>query len=238
MATKSVFMNMQGGDSDDESAQLKQRVTKTQQKKNARKVDVPEQSATGDDKKFFKATQGGGNANFDDLQVVSKKAPRDAQRTGENRGRGGGDRGRGGRGGRGGERGGRGRGGADGFRRPRTAVHTDADGNPVENRERGQRQPFRGKAREEGHPYDRQDGTGKGRRGDKKGGHGKANWGDRDDKVYKKKGEETEEKKDEKAEEPVEEKKEKEPEYVEEVIGYSLDDFLADKTYGDAKQAR
>ena len=84
---------------------------------------------------------------------------------------------------------------------------------------------------------DRQDGTGKALRGNKKAGHGKANWGDRDDKVYKKKGEEnaTEEKK---AEEPVEEKKEKEPEYVEEVIGYSLDDFLADKTFGAKKEAR
>ena len=143
-------------------------------------------------------------------------------------------RGRGfGRGGRGGDRGGRGRGG--GFNRPRTAVHTDADGNPVEQRERGQRQPFRGKPREDGHPYDRQDGTGKGRRGDKKGGHGKANWGAQDDKVYKKKGEETEEKK---AEETVEEKKEPEPQYVEEIVGYSLEDFLADKSYGTAKEAR
>ena len=56
------------------------------------------------------------------------------------------------------------------------------DGNEIVESERQERQPFRGKPRhEDDHPFDRRDGTGRGRRGVPKEGHGKGNWGsDRD----------------------------------------------------------
>lgn len=90
---------------------------------------------------------------------------------------------------------------------------------------------FEGKPREEAHPFDRKDGTGKARRGDRKGGNSKGTWGN-DKKVAE--GEE-EPKKDENAEEkPKEEEKVQEPEPVveeeeEEEVGFTLDDFLAQK---------
>lgn len=80
---------------------------------------------------------------------------------------------------------------------------------------------------------DRQDGTGRARRGDKKGGHGKGNWG-----AEKPEGEVVagEENKEEKAVErrerkPREDKPKPEP-IVEEEVGFTLDDYM------NAKQAK
>lgn len=171
-----------------------------------------------------------------------------AQRGGAPRGGRGGER----RGGRGGERGGRGdrprgdgesRGGDRRGRgrgdRPRTAMPVlGEDGQEIARPERAERRggrgnKFEGKAREEAHPMDRQDGTGRGRRGDKKAGHGKANWG--------KDGEATEENKESKDDKPVRERKPREdreprepkPEpIVEEEVGFTLDDYMV------AKQAK
>jgi len=123
------------------------------------------------------------------------------RRGGEGRGRGGEGRGRGGEGrGRGGEgrgrgeedrgRGGEGRGAARGRggegrprtaheSRPKTSLVEGEEGAPVvERAERGgYREKFHGKPREDAHPMDRQDGTGRGRRGDRKDGEGKGSWG-------------------------------------------------------------
>jgi hypothetical protein len=204
--------------------------------KAARKT-APAKAATSTTVKesdtFFAATQNGasGAAGGDFAQVESqKRQPRQA--------------GRGGRGGAGGERGGfvaRGRGGngegrggrRDGDRpdrRPRTAK-PDADGNVPEKK------PYQGKPRGEGQERrggaDRRGGRG-GKDGDRR--------GDRNaDGVYKKKGAdgETEEKKD--AEVVVEEeKKEVEPkvQYVEEILGYSLEDVLAGKQTLGKKEGR
>lgn len=152
---------------------------------------------------------------------------------GERGGRGGDRGGRGGRGergGRGGERGGRGGRGERGGR-PRTAA-TGEDGDAtVERAERGgYRKKFEGKAREDAHPMDRQDGTGRGRRGDRKDGDRRGGWGG-------KKPEDGEETKGDAA--PVEEEKKeraprvkREPEPVveeEEEVGFTLDDYIAEK---------
>lgn len=217
-----------GDDSDDETrAQVQQKITKTAAKKDARKIAAPKKTEeTGD--AFFAATQSagaGGDEGFNEVQKGRQARPAT---------RGGADA-RGGRGERGGF-GGRGRGGRGGAGgRPRTAARTDGDGNPVA--EKRERKPFQGKPREDAHPFDRRDGTGKANRGDKKAGHGKGNWGK--EGVYKKKEEDTAEKPAE-TEEPVEEeKKEAEPEYVEEILGYSLDDFLSGKQVtGGPKEAR
>lgn len=57
----------------------------------------------------------------------------------------------------------------------------DADGNPLKDF-KGQRghQEYRGKPRQEDHPYDRKDGTGRGRKPNPKGGAGRANWGEKE----------------------------------------------------------
>lgn len=81
----------------------------------------------------------------------------------------------------------------------------------------------------------RRSGTGRGRRADeKKDGHGKGNWGDKP--TYKAKKEEAteEEKVEVKEEKPVVE--EKPVEY--EVIGYSMDEVLAQKAFAAKKAAR
>lgn len=157
---------------------------------------------------------------------------------------------------RGGDRRGRGRGD-----RPRTAAPTvaidgvevvvaDGEQRPVRERaerrgrggERGPR--FEGKAREDAHPMDRQDGTGRGRRGDKKGGHGKGNWGkdeENKDGAPVVEGEERKERREPR--EPRERREPREPRepkveevkpepIVEEEVGFTLDDYLA------AKQAK
>jgi len=165
-------------------------------------------------------------------------------------GRGGrGDRGRGGRGGRGGDRpqtagergGDRRRGRGD---RPQTAkpvvAEAGLEGEQVEKKEkraerggRGRGPRYEGKAREDAHPMDRQDGTGRGRRGDRKGGHGKGNWGKEDKEAKKDDGAE-ESKEEKKPRREREEKKVEEPQPVEEEEeeGFTLDDFMA------AKQAK
>jgi len=180
-----------------------------------------------------------------DKAQQAQRGARGGQRgRGEGRGRGGrgGDRPRGDRPpreegdaprrGRGEGRGGRGD-------RPRTAKPTHAvegvegveavaeEGQQVQRGGRGGRGPrHQGKAREDAHPMDRQDGTGRGRRGDKKDGHGKGNWGkdkeaaDADNQEEKKEERprrEPREKKEEKVEEPVVE---------EEEVGFTLDDYM------------
>jgi len=91
-----------------------------------------------------------------------------------NRGRGGNNREQGERREGGNREGGRGR--------PRTAVVEGDDGPAVERAEAGgQRGKYTGKAREEAHPYDRKDGTGRAHRGDRKGGAVKGTWGEKKD---------------------------------------------------------
>ena len=138
---------------------------------------------------------------------------------------------------RGGDRGGRGRG------RPRTAIPDGENGPIVERAERaergGQRGRYEGKPREENHPFDRQDGTGRGRRGDKKGGHGRGGWGDKvprpeDSNATPVEGEVAAEAKPERERrerKPREEVK-AEPVVEEEEVGFTLDDYLK------AKQAK
>lgn len=74
---------------------------------------------------------------------------------------------------------------------------------------------------------------------EKKDGHGKGNWGDKPDGEYKKKGAATEEAKPEAVEEVKEEAKEEaKVEVIEEIIGYSLDEVRAQKATVARKQAR
>lgn len=135
------------------------------------------------------------------------------RREGEERGRGRGDRR------------GRGRGGP----RPQTATAVAEGGEElvaVETKEqvnRGEKGPrFTGKPREEAHPFDRKDGTGRGRRGDKKGGHGKGNWG-REGGADEQK--DAPERRERKERPPREEQKVEEPVEMEEV-GLSVDDYF------------
>lgn len=230
MTTKNMFKGIADDSDDDQTAVLKQKITKTQKKKEANKIS---EKTTTDEMAFFSATVGTGGA-VGDFAETAKKQPRQERPRGGDAARGAPRGGRGGdRGGRGGDRGGR---GGRGGRR----VETDAEGNPVNPPARRERQPFRGKPREDAHPYDRKDGTGRAHRGDKKEGHGKGNWGGaNDDKVYKKKGEETEERVEEETKEEAPAKKAApKQEYVEEILGYSLDDFLKDKTVVGKKAER
>jgi hypothetical protein len=153
-------------DSDDEVVQQK---TKTQIKKEERKI-TEKRPATA--KVNAQQMEAGG------FEVVSKTQEK-SQPEGPRRG-GRGERGRGGAATK------SGRGGA----RP---VRTDADGQPIGFGEGNEikRRPFTGKPREDAHPMDRKSGTGRGRRPiNKKDGHGKGNVGQRDDVAYKKKTEE------------------------------------------------
>ena len=182
-------------------------------------------------------------------RVYDKNAPaRGSDSRGRGRGGRGGERGgRGGRGGRpegqdgerrGGERRGRGRGD-----RPRTAVPTaavegeeaKADRPQRAERRGGRGKQYEGKAREDAHPMDRKDGTGKAHRGEKKAGHGKGNWGkDNEESKDVAEGEERKERKPREPKEPREpreprEKKEEEPKpepIVEEEVGFTLDDYM------------
>ena len=183
-------------DSDDEPVQKQ---TKTQKKKEERKVEPASTKPKVSNKKM---EEGG----FELAHQSEKPKPQ--------------------RGGAQAARGGRGRGGD----RPRTAYRTDADGNKIGN-DRKERQPFRGKAREDAHPYDRRSGTGRGRRPtDKKDGAA-------GNRAYKKKGDE--EQVAASAEKKEEEKVAKEPEVtetvIEERIGFSLEEYFADKKVGEAK---
>lgn len=215
-------------DEDSDDLAMKVNQTKTQKKKVERQIS--EKVKVGPKPSAAKLAEGG----FD---VTTKgRAPAQAPQRGGGEGRG-----RGGRGGRGGEgrgRGGadRGRGGADGVqRRPRTAApRLDADGNPIKQKEH---KPFTGKAREDAHPFDKKSGTGRGRRPfDKKEGHGKFNTGDKEHVAYKKKGDDgeevaVEEVKEAKVEAPV-------PEPEMEIIGYSMDEFMAGKKMVGKKESR
>jgi hypothetical protein len=115
----------------------------------------------------------------------------------------------------------------------------DADGNPIRS-ERRERQPFRGKPREEGHPFDRQSGAGRGRRPvEKKDGAGKFSEGYKPDVAYKKKTDEGEDGEEVPAEE---EKVNRAPvvteTIIEEVIGVSLEDFFKTRAVVGKKEAR
>lgn len=222
-----------------------------------------------------------GAEEFEKVQDRSTPATRGGERGGrggrggDRRGGHGGDRGgergdRGGRGGRGG-RGSRPEGGAEGGERrgrgrgerPRTAVastpagegETEVLGAEVDvkhEERRGGRGPrFEGKPREHDHPYDRHDGTGRGKRGDKKGGFGKGNWGKPDGEAVQAEGAETtgtdapvrRERKPREPREPREPKEPREPreprepkveevkvpEVIEEEVGFTLDDYEAQK---------
>jgi len=196
-------------DSDDEVVQHK---TKTQIKKDDRKIT---EKTKGPLKPNAEQMEAGG------FEYVAKPQDNEPKKGGKEASRGG--RGRGGtypRGGRGGAR----------------PVRMDADGNKIgAGSNARERVPFAGKPREEAHPMDRKSGTGRGRRPqNKRDGAGKGNVGMRDDVAYKKKvddGEEqkTEDKPEEKQEEAQEEeKKEEEPKVIvkTEVIGISMDDFM------------
>jgi len=146
---------------------------------------------------------------------------------GERRGRGDGER----RGRGDGERGGRGRG------RPRTAGPGEEGTAQLDRAEAGgqpRRSRYEGKAREEAHPFDRQDGTGRGRRGDRKQGQSRGDWGG--NKATKEEivgAEAEEEKKGEPTEEVKAPRRERQPQpqpvVEEEEVGYTLDDYFADK---------
>jgi len=236
-------------DSDDEAP----RQTKTQAKKA--KAAVAEQAVAKPARQLTqKQVQQATNEGFD---VVTNERPQTGARGGRG-GRGGEGRGRGGegRGGRGGNREdrpqtGRGRGGPRGGRgenrgRGRGAAggergrggRTDAEGNPIRQRnEREGRDRHEGDEGKEHGGMDRRDGTGRGRRGAAKGGAGKFNEGARPEGQYKKRdvagavAEET-------ATETREEEKVAEPEYEEVVYGVSWDDYFAENPATGAKQAR
>ena len=172
-------------DSDDEPV-AQQKVTKTQKKKEERKI-VEKVEKVDKPIKFNanKMAEGG-------FEVVKKEKTQ--TQVGESRPT---TEGRGGRGGRGS------RGGADKPRtdRPRDQLNKEAIGTEVT--EKRERQPYRGKPREEAHPFDRRSGTGRGRKApEKKDGHGIGNWGDKQDKEYKRKGDDEDKPVD--VEEPVE----------------------------------
>jgi len=124
----------------------------------------------------------------------------------------------------GGER--KGRGGADRReRRPRNANPEAKDGDAqVERAERGgARQPYKGKAREENHPFDRKSGNPRqGRRDDKKQAGGKAQAEKKPVVAVEGEAKVEEETKATEVTEPVVVESEEEE-------GYTLDDFLADK---------
>lgn len=80
---------------------------------------------------------------------------------------------------------------------------------------------------------DRQDGTGRGRRGDRKAGHGKGNWGkdgeenNNEENKEERPRREPREPRERKEREPREEKKAEEPVVEEEEVGFTLDDYMA-----------
>jgi len=231
--TKNRFAGFAQEDSDDDVQIPKEKQTKTAAKKEVRKITDKLPKVNKQD------------LVADGFEVVAKDEQKQRGGGGE---RGRGDyqgRGRGGRGGgRGGERGGRG-GGRGGYNTRGGAVQRlDADGNPIRTGNR-EREPYRGKPRQENdHPYDRRDGTGRGRRPEHKEGHGKGGWGDKPEVAYKQKGEAGEKKEGEEGEveveqKPVEEEKKQQKEEVKvEIIGVSMDDFLQGRTKQDKKEAR
>ena len=222
MASKNRFVAFV----DPEEAEAQKIAQAAQQKKQAAQKDANKKGVI---KKTSNAPKVVDGDEFEKVDTRAQTAGGRGQRGGRGRGGNRGERGegrgdRGGRGGRGGDRGGRGRGG-----RPRTALAGKEGGTDVERAERGgQRERFQGKAREDAHPMDRRDGTGKARRGDRKGGNSKGGWGG--DKATKDEAkEETKEATPaaEESKEPV--AAEPEPVEEEEEVGYTLDDYFADK---------
>jgi len=218
MQAKNRFAGATTFDSDDDVPA--QKITKTQKKKEERKVEAPA--------KVVKVnTNQMGEGGF---EMVNNQRPQTAAR------------GRGGRGG--GGRGGdrprtAGRGGGDrpqGQRPPRL----DQDGNPIRGArggrgaQRGGDRGGRGNFTGEGKEGDRKDRTGRANRGNKKDGEGRANWGGDNEREYKKKSADE-------ATEPVEEVKvarDPSPQYIEEIIGVSLDDFFKGYKGTQKKEAR
>lgn len=207
------------------AAEIKQTKVAAKAAEPKKKVIVKVAKAPADDGEEFEKVEN---------RAQPQRGAQRGGRGGERRGGRGGDRGgRGDRprgdGERGGDRRGRGRGD-----RPRTAMPTiGEDGQETQQRPQraerrgGKPDRFEGKAREDAHPMDRQDGTGRGRRGDKKGGHGKANWGKDTEGAV----EENKEEKPVRERKPREEQPKPEP-IVEEEVGFTLDDYMA------AKQAK
>ena len=211
MATqKNRFQGADFDDSDDEP--VKQQTTKTQKKKEERKIsDKPSKALLNS--RTMEA--GGFEYVAKDGQSKPQRGGADRGGRGGGRGRGGGDRG--GRGGRGGQRGG-GRGGRGGGDRP---VRLDADGNPIQSQNR-QRRPD---GPSESRRGDRQDKSGRGGRGARKDGHGRGGAGTNEAVVYKQKGQDVVEE-----EKHAEEEAKPEPVVEMETIGVSIDDFLSGKT--------
>jgi len=203
---------------DDSDEEVVQHKTKTQVKKEDRKVSDKQRAPRVNAKEM--ATGGFEVVAKDGQQARTAEVPR---RGGRGAARPEGDR--------------RGRGGRGGAR----PVRLDADGNKIgagsNNRER---RPFTGKPREDAHPMDRKDGTGRGRRPQvKKDGAGKGNVGLGEDQIYKRKGEENAPEEEKKEEAPREEEKpEPKVQYKEEVIGVSMDDFFGARKATGRAQAR
>lgn len=214
MMQKNRFAAAGFDDSDDDVPQQK---TKTQVKKEERKITekkAPKANAT--------VMEAGG------FEFVSNTQEKGAEPR------------RGGRGGRGvASRGGQYSRGGRGGARP---VRMDADGNKVgAGSNARERRPFTGKPREDAHPMDRQSGTGRGRKPqNKRDGHGKGNVGQRDDVAYKKKTDEQPAEETPAQEEQKEAPKEEEPKVIikEEVIGISMDDFFANRQRVGRKEGR
>jgi hypothetical protein len=211
--------------SDPEEVAAQQSAAAAQQKKTVVQKDAGK-------KIVVKKPTGNTAVNKEEFESVTDK-PQGAQRGGRG-GRGGaegGERrgGRGERGGRGGDRGGRGgrgeRGGRGGRGRPRTAGIDGEDGAATVDRAEagGKRDRFQGKAREDAHPMDRRDGTGRGRRGDRKEGQGRGGWGGdratREETVGE----------DSRPQEETKARREPAPVVEEEEVGFTLDDYFAEK---------
>ena len=211
------------------------------------KRDMPKQDdgqgefADVSDKKFGEKRGGRGGRGGRGRDGEDGERRGDGENRGEGRGRGGG-RGRGD-----GERRGRGadgpkrRGGPDGRNRVRNQA-TDEDGNPMPTdgaEAGGYREGYKGKAREDAHPYDRKSGTGRGKRDDRRQG-GRAGWGDDKDKKPEEKDGEEESKIEAGGDGEVDrprnnrdrQRERREPvvqEESEEEVGFTLDDYEAQK---------
>lgn len=209
-------------DEDVQAADLKAAQQKQQQEKKEQKkvvVKVQKKDDGEDAHEFAKVenknqqTRGGRGGRGDRRGGRGGDRPQGDRPHGENRG----------------GRGGRGRGDRPKTAQPVAAAEGALEGAPAEKKERrenrggrGSGPRFQGKAREDAHPMDRKDGTGRGRRGDRKAGHGKGNWG----KEGAEKAPAEEEKEAPKKREPTPEP------VVEEEVGFTLDDYL------NAKQAK
>ena len=174
----------------------------------------------------------GGRGGRRDDDGEGRRGGRGGDRRGDGEGR------RGGRGDGEGRRGGRGDGERRGGRGGDRAARGGGRGRPRTQGEDGQIETATGGGRPrrdrreekdgaEHQGMDRRDGTGRGRRGDRKEGQGKGAWGGKKVSVEETKGEE-----EEKRAAPEEETKQAaqpEPEEEEEEVGFTLDDYFAQK---------